>query len=228
MSSRNIFLLRDESKRIDYSSPFSLWVWARTTFRRNIIPPDRQDYPNNQFQRLHDLYSFGVLLTEIGLWQPADELFEGKKGIAAEEIKRSLAENCETRLAYYIGTNYRSATLTCLKEGFGIDADDSAYSSLSKAFELWFCKISPAPKVQADTSIASTLRTLEAWFFYFRPIINLRAVFMTQCVFPWLAVVEEFLDKESTLDAPRTWIRQVYPIIASVVAKLSCVSKRLT
>jgi hypothetical protein len=84
---------------------------------------------------------------EIGLWQPADELFERKKGIAAEETKRNLIENCEMRLAYYIGTNCRSATLTCLKEGFGIDVDIQLIPGSLKPLILWFCRRLPAPKV---------------------------------------------------------------------------------
>jgi hypothetical protein len=146
ISSRNIFFSSD-SEIIDYSRPYLCgFEYSRPSaeksyprsedIERDVYQhPDRQGTLNIQFQRVHDLYAFGVLLMEIGLWQPALRLFEKKTGITAEKMKRELVGHCETRLAYFMGTNYQSAALTCLYGGFGIDVDDSAHSRLSKAFD---------------------------------------------------------------------------------------------
>lgn len=43
--------------------------------------PDRKGAPTTRFRRIHDVYSIGVVLAEIGLWMTVDKIFD-------EELKR--------------------------------------------------------------------------------------------------------------------------------------------
>ncbi|KAI4270441.1 MAG: hypothetical protein LQ337_006689, partial [Flavoplaca oasis] len=48
--------------------------------QRNIYRhPERWDYPKDSFPKIHDIYSLGVVLLEVGLWEPIIN-FDGKKG----------------------------------------------------------------------------------------------------------------------------------------------------
>jgi hypothetical protein len=146
ISSRNIFFFSD-CESIDYARPYLCgFEYSRPSAEKSYARsedmardvcqhPDRQGAPNVQYQRVHDLYSFGVLLLEIGLWQPALKMFEDRIDITAEDMKKELIRHCDTRLAYWMGTNYQSAASICLRGLFSIDVDDSAHSRLSKAFD---------------------------------------------------------------------------------------------
>ncbi|KAI1086826.1 hypothetical protein F5B19DRAFT_497971 [Rostrohypoxylon terebratum] len=88
--------------------------------------PDRQGRPTQLFNKVHDIYSFGVVLLEIGLWQQATSL--EKSGFAnvrdPQSIKRHLVRHAEKRLASKMGEKYQKVVLTCLQNGFDV-RDDS-------------------------------------------------------------------------------------------------------
>jgi hypothetical protein len=96
--------------------------------------PERQGVPFIQHSYKHDLYSFGVVLFEIGLWQSAACSFEGKADLSAERVKELLLQNAQVRLGHYVGTKFRAATVMCIEGAFEFENDDSTGSNLSKAF----------------------------------------------------------------------------------------------
>jgi hypothetical protein len=96
--------------------------------------PDRQGVPSIQHSYEHDLYSFGVVLFEIGLWQSAACSFEGKADLSAEKVKELLLQNAQVRLGHYVGTKFRAATVMCIEGAFEFGNDDSTRLKLSKAF----------------------------------------------------------------------------------------------
>jgi serine/threonine protein kinase len=83
---------------------------------RNIYrDPDRQGAPADspRFTVLHDIYSLGVVLLEIGLWRLAYE-FEDFSNSDADSIRRSLQDHARDRLPHHMGEDYTNAVLSCL------------------------------------------------------------------------------------------------------------------
>jgi hypothetical protein len=120
------------SSRQDYEHPllvgfeFSRDEKDRSTteqddrLERNIYRhPDRQGPPEKRFNALHDIYSLGVVLLEIGLWRLAALFEEDYKDMEAEDIMRSLMEHATDRLPHYMGSGYTSAVLACMDGSLG-------------------------------------------------------------------------------------------------------------
>ena len=85
-----------------------------------------------RFQRIYDIYAFGILLAELGFWIPVSQLVERETGtkpassVPIEHFKNALVRKCRTDLACWTGDTYRDVTIGCLMAGDseGIDAED--------------------------------------------------------------------------------------------------------
>ena len=135
--------------RWDYPSPFlGGFEYARPynepsvsitvdDFDDNVYRhPARQGIPGERFSKEHDLYSFGVLLLEIGLWQPASAAFDPRRRteLTPNALRSTLFKSAEERLPHYMGTAYAKAVCDCLDGSFGVDTDDKLQTRLGKAF----------------------------------------------------------------------------------------------
>ncbi|KAI1457219.1 hypothetical protein F4805DRAFT_198640 [Annulohypoxylon moriforme] len=100
--------------------------------------PDRQGRPTKLFNKIHDIYSLGVVLLEIGLWQQATSL--EKSGFAnvrdPQTIKKHLVRHAEKRLASKMGEKYQRVVLTCLQNGFEVKDDSKEDLKLQQAFRM--------------------------------------------------------------------------------------------
>lgn len=82
------------------------------------------------FKKLYDIYSLGVVLYEIGMWQPVHAILgiDITQGIGFEEIqetqKRLLSEECLMGLAADVGDVYMATVASCLSGDFGFDSFD--------------------------------------------------------------------------------------------------------
>ncbi|KAF3808238.1 hypothetical protein GCG54_00006856 [Colletotrichum gloeosporioides] len=84
--------------------------------------PDRHGLPNTSYIKMHDIYSLGVVLLEIGLWQTArdtyDEVAEpgpnGKVSIDPYELKEIFLQDARERLPHRMGKAYQEAVIACL------------------------------------------------------------------------------------------------------------------
>lgn len=155
ISSHNIiFFFKDSGLEndLDYSEPF---LKGFEFSRPNLDPsigravddmdlnvyrhPARQGVARQGHQKKHDIYSLGVILLEIGLWQCATDLVKVKDGqdaLTPIEIQSRLGRNCSHRLAHFAGMSYRAAVNHCLTLEFGVDMDDNAGSRLASAFQF--------------------------------------------------------------------------------------------
>ena len=149
--SRNIFFFqRLNSVEADYETPYLCgFEYARPhgapsyarfvkDFSINVYNhSERQGEPNQQHRKDHDLYSFGVLLCEIGLWVVIEELFRNidKDTLQPLRMQNTIRDHAKLKLGFHMGNQYRQATLTCLEREFGVKEDDVVNSRLSKAFE---------------------------------------------------------------------------------------------
>lgn len=104
--------------------------------------PDRYGPPSASFSKIHDIYSLGVVLLEIGLWQTARQLYddivmydlEGNPppgGVPAKMIKETFIQDARERLAHRMGLPYQEAVISCL-DG---DWDDFVDRDFASEFE---------------------------------------------------------------------------------------------
>jgi hypothetical protein len=76
-----------------------------------------------KYRRLFDIYSLGVVLLEIGLWQHAATSV--RPGQTANDIQELLIESCEEELGPAIGRVYRNAVHCCLTGNFAVEGLNS-------------------------------------------------------------------------------------------------------
>ncbi|KAJ0357265.1 hypothetical protein COL154_010308 [Colletotrichum chrysophilum] len=88
------------------------------------------------FNKIHDIYALGVVLLEIGLWQPVLTL--EKSGFSKvrdpNAIKKHLIKHAEKRLGAKMGDNYQKVVLNCLKGDFKVFDDTKEDLKLQQAF----------------------------------------------------------------------------------------------
>jgi hypothetical protein len=76
------------------------------------------DKPRERFRRAFDVYSFGILLAEIGFWTTlhriAGRTKDKSKKFSLSEVRERLIKECQSNLACWMGERYRNATLLCL------------------------------------------------------------------------------------------------------------------
>ncbi|KAI8161498.1 hypothetical protein K4K49_001745 [Colletotrichum sp. SAR 10_70] len=87
--------------------------------------PDRHGLPGTSFSKTHDIYSLGVVLIEIGLWETARYIHDGvieceRRGdpslecLKPQEIKDAFLQDATDRLDHRMGKSYREAVIECL------------------------------------------------------------------------------------------------------------------
>ncbi|KAH8674643.1 hypothetical protein BGZ60DRAFT_404447 [Tricladium varicosporioides] len=74
--------------------------------------PFTQGSPSENFRKMFDIYSFGVLLLEIGMWRSAWKWW--KDGLNATDFQKAMLDLAYGKLAHFMGEEYRDATLKCL------------------------------------------------------------------------------------------------------------------
>lgn len=63
-----------------------------------------------------DVYSFGLVLVEIGFWIPLRKIVgDGGGNRGAEAVRKRVVDKCERDLACWSGERYRDVTLRCLR-----------------------------------------------------------------------------------------------------------------
>lgn len=134
---------------IDFSEPwvlgfeFSRLDIGRTVGYADFDPerdiyrhPQRQGDPEVHFTRIHDIYALGVVLLEIGLWEPAIKLEKNMFAHAnkGENVQRQLLKHASHRLDSRVGAKYRDTVIKCLTGEFGVVDDNKEDLKLQQAF----------------------------------------------------------------------------------------------
>jgi len=172
IASYNIFFFEDvKTKKVDYSKPY-LYGFCHSreedgSSSRRPDPnqeirdiyrhPDRQGWPPiKKHQKMHDIYSFGLLLLEIGLWEQLPLRFDHLiKRVGRAALGRYLLQRSEGLLSIGMGLEYESATRACLSGDFGIIKDDIHQSEFARAFESQvLTKITHGIRVDGELSLA--------------------------------------------------------------------------
>lgn len=100
--------------------------------------PERQGAVQKGHMKKHDLYSLGVVLLEIGLWQNAIDMVvanSSRPNQSQPAMQSVLQKSCRERLAHFAGETYQRAVDACLSSDFGVDFDDGSGSNLARAFQ---------------------------------------------------------------------------------------------
>ncbi len=150
IASHNIVFFYDEANGVDYSKPY---LCGFSYSRENMAPstgrfvedfdlnvychPDRQGVPTKYHRKEHDIYAYGILLLEIGLWTLVGKLFndEDRRSLSPYLMAQKIRKTSQETLAHSMGSQYEYATRTCLTGDFGVDRDDDMQSSLAAAFD---------------------------------------------------------------------------------------------
>ncbi|KAM0355024.1 hypothetical protein ACHAPU_000874 [Fusarium lateritium] len=74
--------------------------------------PSAQGIPAESFRKAFDVYSLGVVLVEVGLWRLAWSLRRDDE--SPSKFREVVVGRVNDRLAHFVGTGYREATLSCL------------------------------------------------------------------------------------------------------------------
>lgn len=102
------------------------------TLRDIYRHPDRWGQPTVRFEKLHDLYSFGVTLLEIGLWQSANKLeHDGLQFITYKDrfdVQALFLQKAKDKLPFMVGTTYANVVVKCLSGEFDLTETDSSSS----------------------------------------------------------------------------------------------------
>jgi hypothetical protein len=84
--------------------------------------PEIQDVARSSFSKVHDLYSLGVVLLEIALWQTAHQMLKRTGlepgAINAMGLQKMYIDRTKKRVAHLMGSPYQSAVLACLESKY--------------------------------------------------------------------------------------------------------------
>ena len=123
----------------EFSRPESFFSAGPANFvpAENIYRhPERQGEPEKMFSKIHDMYALGVVLLEIGLWEPAIKLEKNMFAHARDgyAIQSQLIKHATKRLESRVGKKYRDAVIKCLTGKFDVRDDNKEDLKLQQAF----------------------------------------------------------------------------------------------
>ncbi|RDL32383.1 uncharacterized protein BP5553_08839 [Venustampulla echinocandica] len=123
----------------EYSRPesdFSLGITDVCLARDIYRHPVRQGQPGMMFNKIHDIYALGVVLLEIGLWEPAITLEKNQFKHARDPyvIQAQLQKQTARRLGSRMGERYKQVVLKCLSGDFGVVDDTKEDLKLQQGF----------------------------------------------------------------------------------------------
>jgi serine/threonine protein kinase len=110
---------------------------------RVYVHPDRQKADYKRYLKIHDIYSLGVVLLEIGLLMCfKDRVYRNDqdwKGIMATEVQKKLLEESD-KLKGIMGPTYRDIVKICLSGDFTVVDEDGEETGLGEAFRRDVCE----------------------------------------------------------------------------------------
>ncbi|CAI6337835.1 unnamed protein product [Periconia digitata] len=147
--SENILLFPNPEPRLEVSQPWVMgFEFSRPEFdfssgradddvARNVYRhPERQKQPQKPFTKIHDIYSLGVVLLEIGLWRPVLTLTtDGFKRVKdAWTVQEYLVKKAERSLPREVGEHYKQCVSRCLAGRFDVLGGEKEDLGLQQAF----------------------------------------------------------------------------------------------
>jgi hypothetical protein len=153
IGSHNVVFLQNPDGSVEYSEPYLCgFEFSRRTSDlsrdKHLYHTDFQIYQHPERQGLipatrhtkkHDIYSFGLLLVEIALWDSIPSLFQSsidKRGLSAVQKLVIHHMHQRQRLGHAMGGPYEAATMVCLKGNFDTIVEENDIKlELAREFE---------------------------------------------------------------------------------------------
>ena len=150
IASHNIVFFYDQTHGVDYANPYLCgFEYSRESaapstnrfvedFELNVYRhPDRQGIPSKYHRKEHDIYAYGVLLLEVGLWKLVGRVFDGneKATLSPYQMGQKILKTSRELLGHHMGSLYEQAASACLNDDFSVEQDDAAQSRLAEAFD---------------------------------------------------------------------------------------------
>lgn len=91
--------------------------------------PDYIGSEAKRYMTQYDIYSFGLVLIEIGFWQPLKDVCPYAKGPTfgkeeAKSVQKWAIQIAETQFAFRVGTAYANVVSWCLKSSARVSSDE--------------------------------------------------------------------------------------------------------
>lgn len=97
--------------------------------------PEQWGQPTRKFQQMHDVYSLGVVLLEIGLWRPVSRLEQnGFQNVHLKErsdVQALLIRQAKDKLPFYAGISFAKVVERCLSGDFESEQSFSVQENAS-------------------------------------------------------------------------------------------------
>ncbi|KAM0335463.1 hypothetical protein ACHAQA_000511 [Verticillium albo-atrum] len=101
--------------------------------------PELRADAHKRYEKRHDIYSLGLVLFEIGIWQSI--YYFKKENQDAQDFRRTIRNACESHLAHFMGKAYQRAVLQCLDEDEMWKEAESDEEDPSNIHEVFFWKV---------------------------------------------------------------------------------------
>lgn len=92
--------------------------------------PERLKHPNRPYRRVFDIYSLGLILLEIGLWQSVESFVGGITDFTTEEFRGFLRKRVVPDLIGQVGSVYAGVVQECLSLRVDEDREDVVEKTL--------------------------------------------------------------------------------------------------
>ena len=67
-----------------------------------------------RYSRKHELYALGLLLFEIAIWRPVEDIVKESASFPPTNLAHLVADRARKDLGFYVGNRYRDVVLHCL------------------------------------------------------------------------------------------------------------------
>lgn len=95
----------------------------------------------NRFKRIHDYYSFGLILLEIALWTPFSRIASKKSTLTAIELRQFIIVNYIPMLGGLVGVCCRDAVMTCLRGDFGDRSGEESDDARKETLAIFYSNV---------------------------------------------------------------------------------------
>jgi hypothetical protein len=118
---------------------------TQTSLSETYLHPKLQvpAHERPRYESKYEIYAFGLLLAEIGFWQPISKIGAANSprhgGHSAEGLKDGVTSKCASDLACWMGEQYRDITMRCLQVGGPRSVEDLTGFYWNVVLELVRC-----------------------------------------------------------------------------------------
>lgn len=89
---------------------------------------------SNRFQRMFDYYSLGIVLLEVGFWEPIGQFRARHRNLSKTAFRDTLVQKYIPKLGFKMGTTYMEVVADCLRSSFGESAQSRDESEIEGGF----------------------------------------------------------------------------------------------